>query len=177
MFLKCWKITENRSEEVPVLFSSQEEADTHLFLHACHDAQVGCIVVIINSEDTDVFILLLAFSPSIDAKLFQRCGSQRRNRMIDINKLVTAVGNDVCNTLAGLHTFTGCDTITAFIGKGKIKPLKLLKSENYVRDAFNRLGQTWEVQSNLHTDLEMFTCQLYSSETSQVNQTRYNFFC
>ena len=97
--------------------------------------------------------------------------------MIDINKLVAAVDNDVCNILAGLHTFTVCDTICAFVGKGKIKPLKLLKSEYYVRDAFSRLGQMWEVQSNLHTDLKMLTCQLYSSETSQVNQACYSLFC
>lgn len=32
-------------------------------------------------------------------------------------------------------------------------------------------------RSRLHTDLERFTYQLYSSGASQVNQARYNLFC
>jgi len=40
--------------------------------------QGGYDAVVVRSEDTDVFVLLLAFSSSIDASLFQKCGTQTR---------------------------------------------------------------------------------------------------
>jgi len=55
---------------------------------------------------TDVFVLLLAFSSSIDASLFQKCGTQTRTRLTDISKLVATIGKDVCQALIGLHSFT-----------------------------------------------------------------------
>ena len=91
--------------------------------------------------------------------------------------MAAAIGEDVCKALIGLHAFTGCDTVSAFAGKGKAKAFQLLKSEDYVRVAFNQLGQTWELPQDLFTELEKFTCQLYSSGTTKVNEARYNLFC
>ena len=62
--------------------------------------------VLVSSEDTDVFVLLMAFSSSIDASLFQKCGTRTRTRLIDISKLVATIGEDVCQALVGLHSFT-----------------------------------------------------------------------
>ena len=50
--------------EVPELCSCQEEAVTRLLY-----MQGGYDAVVVSSEDTYVFVLLLAFSSSIDASL------------------------------------------------------------------------------------------------------------
>ena len=84
--------------EVPELCSCQEEAVTRLLLRA--DA------VVVSSEDTDVFLPLLAFCSSIDASLIQILGTQTRTRLIDISKLVATIEEDVCEALVGLHSFT-----------------------------------------------------------------------
>ena len=42
--------------------SSQEEADTRILLHAKHASDQGYTSVIVVSEDTDVFVLLIAFA-------------------------------------------------------------------------------------------------------------------
>lgn len=42
----------------------------------------GYAAVVVNSEDTDVFILLV-----LDAKLYQRCGTQTRTKLVDIGKV------------------------------------------------------------------------------------------
>ena len=47
---------------MPDLRSSQEEADTKLLLHADHAAKSRCKAVVIIAEDTDVFVMCLAFS-------------------------------------------------------------------------------------------------------------------
>jgi len=76
----------------------------------CHSSTGTCKVsydaVVASSEDTDVFVLLLVFSSSIDARFFQKCGTQTRTRLIDISKLVATIGEDVCQALVGLHSFT-----------------------------------------------------------------------
>ena len=176
---ECWKITSESTEEVRELSSSQEEADTRLLLHASHAAREGYEAVIVNSEDTDVFILLLGFSSSINTKLYVRCGTKTRTRLIDIGKVVHSIGREVCEALMGMHSFTGCDTVSAFAGKGKISALKILKSNNNVRRAFTELGQSWVVSDDLFTVLEKFTCSMYMSVgniTGRVNDARYKLF-
>ena len=178
---ECWKITSESTGEVRELSSSQEEADTRLLLHASHSAREGYEAVIVNSEDTDVFILLLGFSSSINTKLYVRCGTKTRTRLIDIGKVVHSIEREVCEALMGMHSFTaGCDTVSAFAGKGKISALKILKSNNIVRRAFTELGQSWVVSDDLFTVLEKFTCSMYMSVgniTGRVNDARYELFC
>ena len=176
---KCWKISGASSVQVPELCSCQEEADTRLLLHAAHAAQNGYDSVVISSEDTDVFVLLLAFSSSIDASLFQKCGTRTRTRLVDISKVVAAVGEDVCRALVGLHSFTGCDTVSAFAGKGKLGALKILKSDVDAKQAFTELGQSWNLSEDLFRRIEKVTCAFYSSgaNSSDVNDLRYSLFC
>ena len=174
---KYWKIFGDGTEEVQELSSCQEEADTRLLLHAAHAARAGYPAVIVTSEDTDVFILLLAFSSSIDAILLQKCGSQTRTRLVDIRRVAAAVGEGVCEALIGLHAFTGCNTVSAFAGKGKVKALKMVKADDDAREVFCLLGQNWELPLSLSSQVEKFTCELYSSGIIHVNDARYNLFC
>ena len=76
------------------------------------------------SEDTDVFIMSLAFHDKIGAPLFQKCGMKTRKRLIDIWKVAATVGIDMCRVLIGMHAYTGCGTISTFAGKGKAKALR-----------------------------------------------------
>ena len=95
--------------------------------------------MVICSEDTDVFIMSLAFHDKIGASLFQKCGT-----------IVTAtVGIDVCRALIGMHAYTGCDTVSAFAGKGKAKALKLLSKNKKIQDTFLKLGQEWDLSPDL----------------------------
>ena len=61
--------------EVAELQSTQEEAETILFLHALHAARTGSKVVIVTSEDTDVILLCLAFQKDIPCPIYQKCGT------------------------------------------------------------------------------------------------------
>ena len=47
---------------VEELNSTREEADTRPILHAAHAAKSGTKAVVVASEDTDVFLLCLAFN-------------------------------------------------------------------------------------------------------------------
>lgn len=117
---RCYKITADKVEEE--LRSEQEEADTRLLLHAQHAAnEQRYRSIIVSSENTDVRVLCLAFSFSIDVPMYQRCVSQTNARYIDIGKIAHAIGQDACNALPGLHAFTGCDAVSAFAGDWQSK--------------------------------------------------------
>ena len=76
-----------------------------------------------------------------------------------------------------MHAFTGCDSVSAFAGKGKAKALKILKDDAEVKETFSKLGEEWQLPPDLFTRIEKFTCDLYSSRATEVNAARYNLFC
>ena len=55
---------------------------------------------------------------------------------MDIKKVTATLGTDVCKALIGMHAYTGCDTVSAFAGKGKAKALKLLTKSKLYQDTF-----------------------------------------
>jgi len=120
------------------LQSTHKEVDSRLFLHPAHAAQTGYPAVVISFEDTDVFIMALAFHTQIASKLFQKYGTKERKQIIDITIIAAS---DVCHGLIRMHVYTGCDTVSTFVSKGKLGALKLLRSSKAVQETFAELGQ------------------------------------
>ena len=65
---KAYRIILEGYRRINMLESIQEGADTHLLLHAKNASQ-NCLNIVINSPDTDVFIVALLKCLSIDAHL------------------------------------------------------------------------------------------------------------
>ena len=126
------------------LESTQEEADTWMLLH-----KAGYKAVVITAKDTDVFVLCLAFNKDTPFPVYQKCGTQTRKRFLDIDKLTRSMGGNVCDALVWLHVFSGCDTVSAFTGRGKMGALKQIKSDKTYQEAFSQLGHSWEVSTKL----------------------------
>lgn len=175
----CFKLTKDKWEEVAELKSSQEEADTRLLLHALHAAQLGYKSVVITAEDTDVTVLCLGVRSNIQCHMYQKCGTKNRTRYLDITKLSHALGDSVCDALMGMHAFTGCDTVSAFAGRGKVTTLKQMQSTKKYQEAFSELGRSWELSVELFQMLQDITCHMYlpSTHTTSVNILRYQLFC
>ena len=98
-----------------------------MFLHAAHTAAAGYRAVVITSEDTDVFVVSLAFKGFISCRMFVKRSQQTRTVYIDVSRIVRMLRSELCRSLPGLHAFTGCDSVSAFSGKGKVTALKLVK--------------------------------------------------
>ena len=116
---KCYRITFQGSEEVPSLRCYQEEADGCLLLHATHAAQEGYETVVICSEDTDIFIMSLAFHDRIGVSLSQKCGTKAQRKITDISKVATTVGMDVCRALIGMHAILAVTLSVLLLAKGR----------------------------------------------------------
>ncbi|CAM4730908.1 unnamed protein product [Leuciscus chuanchicus] len=91
----------------------------------------------------------LAFCDKIEAPLFLKCGTRTRTRLVAIRKVAATVGMDTCRALIGLHAYTGCDTVSAFAGKGKTRALTLLMNNKETQDTFLKLGQEWDLSPEL----------------------------
>ena len=123
---EIFKIYEDNVIAIPELESNHEEADTRIKLHVQHASQ-DFQKILVLSPDTDVFIICLSFQPVIDANY---------RRIIDIGAVVENIDQNpnlcesskesLLSVLVGFHSFTGCDTVSAFAGRGKIKPLMLM---------------------------------------------------
>jgi hypothetical protein len=116
---KCFEITKDAVGEVSELICVHKEADTRLLLHAGH-ATGRLRHVIVISEDTDVFVILLAFSAQIGGQLHLRRGKKNKIRFIDVSKLTTIIVRDACIALSVDHAWTGCDSVSTFPGQEKV---------------------------------------------------------
>ena len=93
---------------------------------------------------------MLLMIPDMNIKLYILTGTGSKRRIIDMN----AVGDDIFNNqnqtnsfkkdllkaLIGFHCFTGCDTLSWFVGRAKLKSLKLFFTHSDYVDAFHAVG-------------------------------------
>ena len=111
----CYKLTNGSKLLVDELTTTQEEADTRLFLHAAHGLRLGREKFIIHSPDTDVFVMSLPYSHHLDGSFYFKTGTKDKCRTISIRKVnaerkylkedtdIKTLGD----ALAGLYASTG----------------------------------------------------------------------
>ena len=167
------------SEEISELCSTQEEADTKIILH-CHHTAIDTSsnsTMIVRSPDTDVLALLISHTQGLAQTLLFDTGLGNKRRLIDIKAIARELREGLCQALPALHSFTGCDTTSAFVKKGKIKPLKALQKHTSFIPVFQNLGQCAEVSFDVFSKLETFTCKVMHTvwrgiEDDQFSKTR-----
>lgn len=162
-------------QPVPTLFCDHEEADTRMLLHADHAGDFYDNVVI-RSRDTDVFVTAIAVSECISAKLFLHMGPWSDFRIVNVSDVSQQLGKSVSDALIGLHCFTGCDSVSAFRGKGKVKAFQMMLESSAYQELFKSIGRDWSLDGVM-PDLEKFICELYGKkDESSVNDLRYELF-
>uniref|UniRef100_UPI00358F3D52 uncharacterized protein n=1 Tax=Myxine glutinosa TaxID=7769 RepID=UPI00358F3D52 len=159
--------------EEPHLCSTQEEADTRMYLHAACAARTYDDVIIVG-PDTDIFIIRIALQSIVPTHMHFHTGRGVNSRTIDLQSVHDSIGDDVSQALIGLHCFTGCDSVSSFYGKGKKKAFNLLLKERELCNALKDLGEHFDIQLDL---LEVFVCKLYGQHSvTTINEARYNMF-
>ena len=129
---KCMKVSVNNSTEVPALCSNMEEADGRIIFHACFAADNGADTVVVSSPDTDVCVLLVHHRPAIDASnVYFLTGKDSKNvthqRYIPIHKIFDHLSLEERSILLTVYCISGCDTVSAFFGHGKVKAFKIMQ--------------------------------------------------
>lgn len=160
--------------------SFQEEADTRIILHCLHIATQSSddSSIIVRSPDTDVFMLLLRFASQVTMPLCMDTGTGDKRRLINVKSIAQELGPSWCSALLGLHAYTGCDSTSAFVRKGKLAPLRTLRKYEQFLPTLASLGTNSEVTQDQFHELEAFTCLLYGSKAvlADINRLRFVMF-
>ena len=117
---EAFELSSREKHTIPNLMSNQEETDSRVVLYAMYAASQGYERVRIRTPDSDIFWILLHHARSIDIEILYDTGFGNKKQMINISHLCNHYSQSVCNALLGIHGFTGCDSTSAFKGKGKV---------------------------------------------------------
>lgn len=155
-----------------LLSHSQEEADTLLLLHAVtisRDAEV-----VINSPDTDVFLLMIYMYPSLPPATSFLTGKGKLKRSISLQTIYDKLGENHASAILGFHAFTGSDSSGRFAGRTKAWCFKVfLTCDVEILEALSSLGNN-DPSPEICSQLERFVCRLYRSNTyNKVNELRW----
>ena len=166
------------SRPVDCLYSSQEEADTLIILHSLNaDAEENeNMDIIVRSPDTDVFLLLISVCQKFKHPLYFDTGVSNKRRMIHIQTLCDKMAKDIPEIILSFHAFTGSDSTSAFLQKGKVRPLtKLIKHPELVL-GFSELGKHDIVPEHVLLKIEEFVCPMYGGKPNDrsVDKIRYD---
>ena len=108
----------------PMQSCNHEEADTRVVVHILHALEHGERTVLVRTVDTDVVVILVgtfhnlaAVQPLLD--IWVAFGTGKNYRFYNINAICASLGEPRSCALPVFHAFSGCDTTSAFNGKGK----------------------------------------------------------
>ena len=177
------QITQNNVAALPELFSTQEEADTRMVLHAVHLSSTFPRIIV-QSDDTDVLILLVYYVSKgmLDSLVYMQAGHStqvtNRRRYIPINTIVEKVGHDVCQNLPAAHALTGCDTTSSLFGVGKrVAYTKLVEHVKQIPSAFKTFGLSDSVDDDFCAAqayvLKFYSIKLKGAKCTSLNKLRH----
>lgn len=116
--------------------SNQEETDTRIVLYLKYAAKIGYKSAVVRTPDTDIFVILLFYAPSIGLTIFIDIGIGKHRKIVNVSEMAESMGTDKCSLVLGLYVFTGEDVTSSFKGKGKVGPLKKLQRHPKYHEAF-----------------------------------------
>ena len=165
-----------------------EEADSRICIHVQDALQKGARNILVSTVDTDVIVVLVSIYFHFcdvfhDVNICVGFGYGKHFRHYSINKICHDLGKEIPISLPFFHAFTGCDTTSQFLGKGKRSAWESWKSYPDVTEAFlfafNNSFQLLQLQSFQMKLLERYVCVLYDKTTPlcSVNDLRKELFC
>lgn len=167
---------------------NHEEADTRIMVHTLHALEQGAKTVLVRTVDTDVIVILvgifhdlLVVQPLAD--IWIAFGMGKKYRYYHINAICRNLGESKSRALPVFHAYSGCDTTSAFSGKGKKSAWHAWQVYDDVTETFVYLAkhpfEFLDINSEHFQRLERLTIILYdkSSSVTSINETRKKLFC
>ena len=147
-------------EHLPEICSSHEETDVRIIIYIeyIQTAMSHIKTIRVRAKDPDIFFILLYFANSFTVDILMDTGE----KSINISQLADKYSQEHIAALLALHAFTGADCTSAFKGKGKVRPMKLLSQNSKFINIFASVGLTWTLDDDhIVNGIEEFTCRLY----------------
>ncbi|KAL2095547.1 hypothetical protein ACEWY4_007695 [Coilia grayii] len=159
-------------ELLPEICSKHEETDVRVIIYMQYitTKMPHIRTVRVRAKDSDIFFILLYYAKSSTVNIIFDMG----DRLINISQLAEDYSQDHISALLALHAFTGADCTSAFKGKGKVQPMKILNQNSKFIQVFAKVGNSWELDEEILSGVEEFTCRLYgfSRRIKKVDEAR-----
>ena len=159
---------------------TQEEADTRIFLHAYDAGRNGLSKILIRTVDSDVIVIAVSTFQKLGiSELWISYNTGASHKYLPIHEIASSLGPTKAKALPFFHAFTGCDTVSAFQGKGKCRAWQTWKVFMDASDIFVQLSETPSAITDEALEvLEKFVIVLYdrTSADVRVNDSRRHLF-
>ena len=152
---------------------NHEETDTLIILH---DLDVWSInpfaELIINSPETDVFLLLIYYQTKLCNRTLFRTGRGKDARSLDVKDAYESIGSKRAKALLGYRAFGDSDFTCKFNRKSKLTTWRHFNSSSdAVLDAFSQLGSPdLSVIDETTAKLQTYVMNLYCQKKTQHHQ-------
>ena len=127
VFVTSQEKVKSNCEDCVMAHSDHEEADTRICVHRKEAITCGMTDIKVLSTDTDVIVLILSIYHElffVENNLNDIVVEYGFKKIIRIKNLADSLGQTCCRALPFLHSFSGCDTISAFKFIGKKRHMK-----------------------------------------------------
>ena len=91
----------------------------------------------------------LRFVHHINQTVLFETGTGDKCRLVNVQTVAKDLGDEINLALVALHAFIGCDTTSAFVRRGKVKPLTLLKKYPEFLPTFHALGSRVDIGDSI----------------------------
>ena len=162
-------------ENVEELYSTHEEADTRMVLHAINLSS-RFSRIIIRTDDTDVLVLLLHYTNKglLAKETFMHAGHSgkivTKERFIPVHNIRDQLGDTFCQCLPSCHSLTGCDTTNGIGKKTAFTTLQKLIDSGSVVGLANPDDPEWMAAARVLV-LSLYGCKRRSCAT--LDELRY----
>ena len=132
--------------------------------------------------DSDIVVIAIGHFANLGlAELWIGFGSGKNFKMIPVHAVANQLGPRKCLALPLFHSFTGCDTISSFLGIGKKTAWAAWDAYPQLTDTLMALSDEPDLISldSIHMEqLERWTVIMYSKSCgcSRVNDARRQLF-
>ena len=123
---KAVRVVSGYHHDVPELSANHEEADSSMFLHIAHVKKtLGIDRVVSWSLDLEVACICPRYCSMTGTKeLYLKTGIGQKKRFVPMHSITAELGEDTAHVLPSIHSFSSCDSTSAFSGMGKEKWMK-----------------------------------------------------
>ena len=114
---------------------------TRILVHVKDALDKGRRSVFVRTVDTDVLVILIAQFHTLSSiwtglSFWVAFGIGKNFQLLSVNTICEYLGKQKCRALPFFHAFTGCDTTSAFLGKGKKSAWEAWKAYPEATEAF-----------------------------------------
>jgi hypothetical protein len=145
----------------------------------------GAKTVLVRTVDTDVIVILIGIFHDLlvvhsSAEIRVAFGMGKKYRFYHINAICRNLAESKSRALPVFHAYSGCDTTSAFIGKGKKSAWHAWQVYDDATNAFVYLANhpfaLLDINSEQFQQLERLTVVLYdtSNPLTSINEARKN---